>query len=319
MTSSRVAKSDSGGFPVMCRIRSARQIVLVSTAVALIAAFASPASAQAPNEPPDPNPGNITLSGAFDLVSTYMFRGLRQHSTGVALWPVADLGIAVYSGEGGVKSAGINIGTWNSLHTGDTGTDGPSTKLWYESDFYATFSLGFGGGTSLATTYTAYTSPNSTFTTVKEIAFKLGVDDTAYLGRAALKPYAVIAFEFDTEPGVGQADGGLDSGRYLELGISPSYSAPRASVAVPVKIGLSLADYYELNAGTADEPDFEDNAFGFFSIGAVVTVPLGPTTNFGAWNLHGGVEFQALGDTTTFFNGDDGERVIGSLGIGFSY
>ena len=122
----------------------------------------------------------------------------------------------------------MNVGTWNSLHTGDTGTDGPTGKLWYESDFYTTLSLGFGGGTSLATTYTAYTSPNNAFTTVKEIAFKFSVDDSAYLGKAALKPYALVAFEFDTAPGVGQADGGSKAGRYLELGLAPSYAAPES-------------------------------------------------------------------------------------------
>ena len=42
-------------------------------------------------------------------------------------------------------------------------------------------------------------------------------------------------------------------------------------------------------------------------------------SRFGAWNLHGGVEFQKLGDTTAFFNGDDDTQVIGSIGIGFTY
>jgi hypothetical protein len=248
-----------------------------------------------------------------------MFRGIRQHSTGIALWPVADLGIAVYSGDGGLKSAGLNIGTWNSLHTGDTGQDGPTGKLWYESDFYSKLTLGFGGGASVAALYTAYTSPNNAFTTVKEIALQVSIDDSAHLGKAALKPYALVAFEFDTEPGVGQADGGSKAGRYLELGVAPGYSGSRASIAVPVKVGLSLANYYELNTGTAAAPVFVDNKFGYFSVAGLVTVPLGGTTSFGAWNLHGGVEFQALGDTTKALNGGDGQRVIGSIGIGFSY
>ena len=132
------------------------------------------------------------------------------------------------------------MGSWNSLHTGSAGSDGPSGKLWYEGDFYATLGLGFGGGVSLGTTYTAYTSPNNMFSTVKEIAFKLGVDDTAYLGRAALKPYALLAFEMDTAPGLGQADAGDNAGKYLELGIAPGYSVPAASLAFPVKVGLSV-------------------------------------------------------------------------------
>ena len=84
-----------------------------------------------------------------------------------------DLGIAAYSSDGGLKGLGINFGTWNSLHSGDTGADGPSGKLWYESDFYTTLALGFGGGVSLSTTYTAYTSPNDGFTTVKEISVQV--------------------------------------------------------------------------------------------------------------------------------------------------
>jgi hypothetical protein len=157
------------------------------------------------------------------------------------------------------------------------------------------------------------------FTTVKEIAVKVGVDDTAYLGKAALKPYALFAFEFDTDLLTGQADGGGSAGRYLELGAAPGYAGSKASIAVPIKVGLSLADYYELNTGTPVAPVFVDNTFGYFSIAGIVTVPLGGTTRFGSWNVHGGVEYQALGETTEFFNAGDSSRTIGSVGIGFSH
>jgi len=259
----------------------------------------------------DPNPGALTITGNIDFLNQYMFRGIRQNSTGIAIWPSFDLGIAAYSGEGGLKSVGINFGTWNSLHTGDTGQDGPSGKLWYESDFYASLGLGFGGGTSFTTTYTAYTSPSNMFSTVKEIMFKLGVDDSGKLGKAAVKPYVIYAFEIDTAPGTGQADGGANAGKYLELGVSPGYSSSKFSLAVPIKVGLSAGDYYEL-AGT-------DNKFGYLSIAGIVTVPLGGTTNYGAWNVHFGGEYQKLGDTTKSFNGGEGSQFIGSVGVGFSY
>jgi hypothetical protein len=278
-------------------------------AALLVTCLAAPASAQ---EPADPNPGNVTFTGGVDFVSQYMFRGIRQHSTGFATWPYGDIGLAVYSGEGGLKSTTINFGTWNSLHSGDTGQDNTTNgKLWYESDFYATLGLGFGGGAALSFNYTAYTSPNSLFTTVKEFQTKLALDDTAYLGAAAMKPYALVAFEFDTDPARGQADGGDNAGKYLELGVAPGYAGTRASLAVPVKLGLSLGDYYELGG--------EDETFGFFSVGGLVTVPLGGTTSYGAWNVHGGVEWQKLGDTTAFFNGDDDDTVIYSFGLGFTY
>jgi len=296
----------------MLSISGVRRSAVALLAACSVAVLATPAFAQDP--PKDPNPGAMTLTGAFDIVNQYMFRGIRQNSTGVAMWPAMDLGLAAYSGEGGLKSVGINFGTWNSLHTGDTGSDGASGKLWYESDFYASLGFGFGGGVAFTTTYTSYTSPNNSYSTTKEIMFKLAVDDSSYLGKGAVKPYVIVAREFNAElDGLtnGQADGGLNAGTYLELGIAPGYSGSKAGIAFPIKAGFSLGDYYEL-AGV-------DNKFGFFSVAGIVTVPLGPTTSFGAWNLHGGVEYQALGTTTEAFNGGDSGQVIGSFGIGFSY
>lgn len=271
---------------------------VVCLAAVLISATAGPTFAQS-----DPNPGAITLTGSVDFSNAYFFRGIPQDDTGLITWPAADLGIALFSGEGSVRSVGVNFGTWNSLHTGLAGTDGPG-KLWYESDFYATFGLGFRGGVSLGTTYTAYTSPNGLFATVKEISLKLAVDDSGVLGRASVKPYALLAFELD-----GQADGGANEGKYLELGIAPGFATSRATVTVPLKVGLSLGDYYEGLLG--------DETFGFFSVAGQVSVPFtSMPTRFGVWNLHGGVEFLKLGDRNQAF----GETfVVASVGIGFSY
>ena len=296
----------------MLSMSGVRKNALALAAACTLILASTPAWAQ-DSPSADPNPGAMTITGSIDFLNQYMFRGIRQNSTGFATWPAVDLGIAAYSGDGGLKSVNVNFGTWNSLHSGDTGSDGPSGKLWYESDFYATLGFGFGRGTSFSTTYTAYTSPNSGFTTVKEISFRFGVDDTSYLGRAAVKPYVIIAQEFDTDVARGQADGGADAGTYMEIGAAPGYGFGRGSIAVPIKVGFSLGDYYE-NPLTGD-----DEKFGFFSIAGIVTVPLGGTTSFGAWNLHGGVEYQALGTTTEFFNGGESNQVIGSFGIGFSY
>ena len=260
-------------------------------AAGLLAALSAPAMAQ--DAPP-----TVTMTAGIDVVNQYQFRGIRQNGTGVATWPFFDLGIGAFQGEGSLKSVGINVGTWNSAHSKPGG--------WYESDVYATVGLGFGGGVGLATTYTSYTSPNDSFTHVKEVALKLSVDDSPALGSAALKPYALVAFELATEPGRYQADGGLKGGRYLELGVAPGFSLAKASLALPVKVGLSAGNYYEL--------DGVDNKFGFFSVGGLVTVPVGSH-----FNVHGGLEFQALGDTTKALNSGDGSQVIGSFGIGLSY
>ena len=284
----------------MTRTLNAKRVAAALGAVAAL--VSAPAAAQSS----DPNPGAITLTANMEFVNAYMFRGIPQDESGVIMWPSADLGFALHSGDGGLKSASVNIGTWNSLHTGDAGLDNLiNGKLWYESDFYATLGLGFGGGTSIGVTYTAYTSPNGLFGTVKEIGFKFAVDDSGALGGAAFRPYVLIARELD-----GQADGGAEEGTYLELGVAPGFTASRASISVPVKVGLSLSNYYEGLNG--------DETFGYFSIAGVVTVPFtSMPTKFGTWNVHGGIEYQRLGDRNSFAFGKNQE--IYSIGIGFSY
>jgi len=292
---------------------------LLLAACGLLLVVNAPAYAQN-----DPNPGNLTLIGNLDFTNAYMFRGIRQDDTRVIAQPSAEIDIALQSANSGLKSTSLNFGTWNSLHTGDAGLESFSSglgcacdKLWYESDFYATLAFAFTGG-GLGVTYTAYTSPNAGFNNVKEVMFKFGGDDSAALGKAALHPWVIAAFEFDAGNGH-QADGGLHAGKYLELGVSPGYSASKASVTVPVKVGLSMGDYYELNEGTAARPDFVDHAFGYLSIAGIVTVPLKGTTPYGAWNLHAGVEYQHLGTTTEAFNNGKANKGIVSAGIGFTY
>ena|SRR5436190_4230413 len=248
----------------------------------------------------DPNSGAITLTASMDASNAYLFRGIPQDDTGLILWPAADLGVALRSSGGTVRSITVNLGMWNSLHTGVTGTDGPSGKLWYESDFWTSVGVGFAGGVNVAATYTAYTSPNGAFPSVKELSLK------ASAGVHGINPYALVAFELE-----GQADGGAVEGRYLELGAAPSLGLAGLTVSAPVKVGLSLDGYYEGLRG--------DERFGFFSIGGSVTVPLSnERSRLGRWNVHGGADYVRLGDSNALRLGDN-TKVIISAGIGLSY
>ena len=285
-----------------------RGVCAAMAVVALVAGVSSTAGAQTLN---DSNRGNITFTGAFDFLNAYMFRGLRQDDTGLIMWPSIDAGIRLQSGTGAVKNTVLHVGSWNSLHTGLAGLDGPTHRLWYESDFYTTLALGLGGGLGIGATYTAYTSPNSSFSTVKELAFKVAADDSIAPAGVVLRPYGLVAFELDTHPGLGQADGGFNAGTYLEVGAAPGWTDTPIAVTFPIKVGLSLRNYYEL-AGV-------DHQFGFLSLGANASVPFGGMTRYGAWNVHGGVEFLSLGDTPEAFNAGDQSKLIGSVGIGLSY
>ena len=252
----------------------------------------------------DPNPGAITLTTGIDFPSVYFFRGIRQEADPeLTMFPFGDVGIALYSGDGGFKSAGVNFGIWNSLQTGSSGLSAdPKKRIHYEQDFYASLSLGFARGVTVTPTFTTYTSPNGSFGTVNELSFKV-----AHASRFA--PYGLVAFELS-----GQADGGSEEGTYAELGVAPSWTlgGGPVTVAVPLKVGLSLSDYYE--------SDGDDHSFGYVDLGVLFTVPwTGVPSRFGSWNLHGGVDFFGFGDATKKANDGDGGQVIASIGIGMSY
>lgn len=257
-----------------------------------------PGSVSAQTPAADPNPGGLTLTGGLHVPSVYLFRGILQESDpALTLWPFFDVGAAVYSGEGGLKSVGINVGVWNSIHTGSSGDS--ETGIHYEEDFYATLALGFGGGVTVSPTFTAYTSPNRFFGTVKEISFKV-----AQASKVA--PYGIIAFELD-----GQADGGTNEGTYLELGVGPSWPVGGSTIAIPLKLGFSLSDYYEGPTG--------DEKFGFFDIGALYTVPFSGSKRYGSWSFHAGLDLFTLGATTESLNKDDSTKVVGQAGLTVTY
>jgi hypothetical protein len=278
---------------------STRLVRLVLFITAFFGAFAGSADAQK----------RATFNGAIDFPTVYFFRGIRQEADPkLTTFVAADLGISLLAdGDDGLESVGINVGTWNALMTGSSGSDGPRDGAFYESDLYAGITFGLDNGVSVTPMFTAYTSPNDMFTTVKEISVKV-----AHANRAAT--YALVAFEIGGEDS-GQADGGTDKGTYLELGIGPSWPIAdgKATVAIPVKLGLSLKDYYELSG--------EDKKFGYIVGGALVTVPFSD----GKWNVHGGVDFYGLGDATGAANADpdtgDPRKgwVIASGGIGVTF
>ena len=288
--------------------RSGRCCALAAAALLFTLTDATPAAAQ---QTASGNRGRISFVGGIDFANTYMFRGLRRDDTRVIIWPFVE-GIARLHSDpdGGVTSVTLHVGTWNSIHTGVTGLQSTTGKMWYESDFYSTVRIGF-GGLAVGATYTSYMSPSFSFDTIKELSFKVAEDEELIPEGLAIKPYGLLAFELDTIPRARQADRGLNAGTYLELGAAPGWYATDLQIAIPVKVGLSLDDYYELGA--------VDHTFGFLSLGAVATLPFAQSTNYGTWNVHGGIEFLSLGDTPEAFNGGDQTKLVFSVGIGFSY
>jgi hypothetical protein len=267
----------------------------------------APASAQQAG-PPDTDA--IEFAASIDFMNQYIFRGVRQNATGMAVWPAIDVGINVHSGDGALRQVRVGGAFLNSLHTGDTGRRGPTGDVWYESRLSGSVGLRFAGGASFDTTYSVFTSPNHLFTTVKEIAVKASLEDRQLFGAVALDPYALAAFEVQAGPGDGQLDGGLRAGKYLELGVAPRFTFGPIAVTIPVATGLSIGDYYELAT--------DDHAFGFATVGGMISAPLHRSSALMSWRLRGGVQYHALGNTTKAFNGGDSSAVVASIGVALS-
>jgi hypothetical protein len=266
-------------------------------------------AAQAAAEPHAANTGRISLTAGLDFASAYFFRGIFQEDEGLVTWPAFDVGVTLAQGDGALSKVAVNVGLWNSLHTGPSGSDGPADDPWYEADFYTSLTFAFSGGFTVSPIYTAYTSPNKRFGTVKELAVKFSYADAEALGKFAMSPYALMAFELE-----GNADGGAHSGKYLELGIAPGLplAGGKASLTFPVKLGLSMSDYYEGASG--------NDTFGYFDVGVAGSVPLSFIgKQYGAWSLRGAVDVLAFGDNMKALHHDDGSAVVAQFGIGLSY
>ena len=252
------------------------------------------------------NNGAVSVGAGIDFTSDYYFRGIIQETGGFIAQPFLEASIQLGD------HVSVTSGLWNSLHSGPTGGDGDGDPaIWYETDYYASLGVSFAEAWSADLTYTAYMSPNQTFGTVKELALGLSYDD------GLLGPYATFAFELD-----GQADGGGEGGEgvYLELGVEPAIDLGEspASLSFPVTLGLSMNDYYQHVPIVGGHE--EDSPFGFFQVGAIVSVPLEAPAQYGSWDVYGGVNFQFYGDGLKTINGsDDSGRVIGVFGISLGY
>lgn len=256
----------------------------------------APAAAGSTTTPPAPEatapPKRLTFVTGVDFTNAYFFRGIRQHSGGTIAQPFADLGIAIADG------VSANVGGWESIHS--TAPNGN----WYEADYYGSVTF-TAGKLKPGVLFTSYTSPADSFATVHELAGVLGIDDSA--NAFPLSPKVILAFELSKA----QADGGANKGTYLELGIRPAIKvAPKLTLSIPVKTGLSVNKYYE---GPTD-----DNHFGFFDTGLQASVPVASGKG-GSLELHGGIDILWLGDNMKLLNNGDRVKPLGLFGFTFTY
>lgn len=277
-------------------------------ALAVLSSFgALPASAE---DEEGPNKGRVSFSIASDITNAYFFRGILNERDGFIWQPYGDLNFNLYEGEGAVSTVDLGFGMWFSFHSEKTLATGEGPTNLYEVDYYPSLTVGFSNGLSTGLSYVLYTSPNGGFSTVQQVDWSLGFDDSEWLGAFALNPSALFSFELEN------TSFGPDEGGYFQLGLTPGVDVGEeytVSLSFPLVLGLSMYDYYETSHD-------DDHTFGFFSFGATSSFPLSfIPEDFGSWSTGLSLTVLVLSDTLEEVNEDDQVFPVAVWTLGFEY
>jgi hypothetical protein len=262
-----------------------------------------------PEEEPAINTGAVHLSLGIDFTNAYFFRGLRQEDEGFLAQPWATVGFDIVNSDDWSLQA--YVGTWNSLHTEETGAADTEDMIgmWYESDAYLGLTAATGAW-ELGAQYGWFTSPSSAFTTVEELQFSVAYDDSEAMGAWALSPSVVLVIE----TGDGTSDG-RGKGAYLAGSVAPGFdctSFEGLAFSFPVIVGVSASDYYEHSDGS-------DDFFGFASAGAKAEYALPGSGRYGAWSCYVACNVLFLGDLAKEINEDEGTAFVVAAGVSMEY
>lgn len=252
-----------------------------------------------------PATGAVSIAGGVDAPAVYIFRGIVQEGDPrLTLTPYANVSLALREDE----RVRAHIGLWNSFNTGTSGSGGPLRGSHFTERLSASLSIRGPRGIVLTPGYLVNASANGGYEAIHELGLTVALE-----GR--LSPYVLMAFELT---GRGQLDEGAKKGRYLELGALPSIDLRvwRLRLNTPVRMGVSLGDYYE-----RFERDlrFRDHRFGFVQAGGHLRLPLSSSSPFSAWSVHGGADVFVFGDSTRSFNRGGKSRIVGTIGVSFTY
>lgn len=249
---------------------------------------------------------SFALSFGVDAVTAYQFRGFVYEDSGPIVQPWLDLELlAARFDDAAVR---LLFGTWHSFHgrATDAQTDDSFREHWFEADINAGVGIDIDRWT-LAAKYNWYNSPSDAWPTMQEITLELSYADDWLPDGWSLNPRVLLACEIGPA-----ANDGLRNGVFLELGVEPAYEiadgpAQGVEIRFPLAVGLSLSNYYETEDGAND-------AFGYLSLGATASIPLG-STGAATWSLDLGLQALLLGSAAASFNDGDRSVLIARVGV----
>ncbi|MCC6421092.1 MAG: hypothetical protein IT429_22885 [Gemmataceae bacterium] len=290
-----------------------------------------------PAEPPselEPNDHwRFLFNARTDFSTAYFYRGIGQENEGLAQLD-AEIRVRPYEDRmSDVFNKFDAVVKFRSFHTFGPTANTPSggNEKFYELDFDGGIEFTGFERLLLGLYQTNRIGVNQQLADVHAFETKLAFDDSTPAFPFSLQPYALLTIEY-----MGDSDGGnpnshapgFGQGIYLELGVRPEFDLLRIesfkrpiTLAVPVRIGLSLSNYFE-------DPSGQDQTFGYGQIGLELNIPLLTMATAGdQWillDLTTGGSVLFLGgplQRLSEFNGtgDSPVVVIGTVGLEFTY
>ena len=250
----------------------------------------------------------ITGDLGVNFVSEYIARGLVYQNQGAIAQPYADIYFHLYDGSGFLNSVVLQLGVWSSLHSftqHTAGESGAAMKNWYEFDYTASIAATFAKNWTATFSYIEadYPGLNGDGSDLDDLQsqpnrnIQLGIayNDSDLLGAFALHPHFNVLYELVTN--TYGAAGIKQGGWYYELGIAPTYTLIKSS---PYAVTLTAP----VTLGFGDNNGFyDDNVFGYFSIGVNASVPLAFIPScFGTWTANAGFTYYRLGNTAAQYS-----------------
>jgi hypothetical protein len=238
-------------------------------------------TAHAADPPPGPNKGYLFIETQFMVRTHDLFRGYVLENQGFILEPRLTVALAT-----GPKSV-VYFGAGQSFHSNQTLAAATATAdAFFEANFFAGFNHSISDAWWMDMQYLTLTSPNQGFATMQELNWTLryqGFDPLQVGGQEiTIEPYAKVALELD-----GQIDGGTEEGTYLEVGVAPTMALDGSTLSIPMTLGYSLDNYYELLG--------DDDGFGYFDIGVDWSTPLADMpAEYGQWTFNAGVHVMLI-------------------------
>ncbi len=270
------------------------------------------------------------VRAGVDFMNAYFYHGIGQEDDDLVVQPWTEVTINMVQDDVFTWLDGVDFRTSarSSHHFGNTGnTANSGREKFYELDFRGEAIVRFLERWSVAAAYMFRVAINNRFNDVQQLEFTLAFDDHDPAYGFKLSPYALVILEVEGESDAGnRLRGPFKLGTLLELGIRPRFDVLQIAnrpltVAVPVKVGISLDDYFE-------GPDGEDGTFGYVDLGVEVSYPVLLARSDGnrrfAVNLLAGMDVLFLGNSAqdiSDFNGTGGDSVelIGKFAVTMEY